>query len=98
MKTNKTKNGLMDIVVLMITIMFIAGMIIGLYSCTSREVEYVEEYGTSVDSVWKRTPISIHDDISPRWNFRTTDGQIHSTIKQPKVGDTVIYKKVHLRK
>ena len=72
--------------------------IIALASCTQREIEYVETQSVVIDSVWKKQPISIHDDINPRWNFKTSDGKIHSSINQPKVGDIIIYKKVFLRK
>lgn len=67
-------------------------------ACTAPKVKNIVVERHTIDSVWFKRPVSIHDDINPTWMFRTSDGAIHSTIRKPKIGDTIIYKKVLYRK
>jgi hypothetical protein len=63
-------------------------------ACTAPKVKNIVVEKYTIDSIWFKRPVSIHDDMNPTWMFRSSDGSIHSTIRKPKIGDTIIYKKV----
>jgi len=85
---------------LLITLVILFGLLLLFLAnaCTVPKIKNIVTEKHTIDSIWFKRPASIHDEINPTWMFKSSDGAIHSTTRKPKIGDTIIYKKVFYHK
>lgn len=63
-----------------------------LASCESPTPESVVIEKFRVIEVYKKRPISVHDEINPKWNAVLSNGDTVTCNNYTQVGDSIIYK------
>lgn len=65
---------------------------IGLAACEIKEPECVAIERFKVIEVYKKRPISVHDEINPSWNAVLSNGDTVPCSSYTQVGDSITYK------
>jgi hypothetical protein len=65
-----------------------------LISCSSNIVTQEILEGHRILKVWKKEPVSIHDEVSPKYRALLSNGDTVPCSKQANVGDSVYYRRV----
>ena len=67
----------------------IAALIILTASCKNPKIDHCDAY--SVVGVWKERPVSIHDEMSPKYKAALSNGDTVVCHSNTHVGDTIYY-------
>ena len=74
-------------------IILIVGL--ALFGCKEQKSKFAIEEPHLVIKVWKESPKSIHDEMSPKFRAVLENGDTIPVIPYTSVGDTIIYRFIH---